>query len=79
MKCLFSQKALFLLIPDTPGSVAEITSLFAQEGISITNIRIIETREDIYGVLVVSFQNEDDRLRAANCIAKNTAYETILT
>lgn len=70
---------LYVDIPDTPGSIAEITSLFAQEGISITNIRIIETREDIYGLLVVSFQNEEDRLKAANSIAKHTTYETVLT
>lgn len=69
---------LYIDIPDTPGSVADITSLLAQEDISITNIRIIETREEIYGVLVVSFQNEEDRVRAADSIKHYTTYETIL-
>jgi prephenate dehydrogenase len=70
---------LYIDIPDTPGSVAEITSLLAREDISITNIRIMETREEIYGVLVISFQNEEDRLKADDSIKKQTAYETILT
>ena len=70
---------LYVDIPDTPGSVAEITSLLAKEEISITNIRIIETREEIYGVLVISFQNDEDRLKATEAIKKQTSYETILT
>ncbi len=70
---------LYVDIPDTPGSVAEITSLLAKEEISITNIRIIETREEIYGVLVISFQNDEDRVRAAEAIKNYTSYETILT
>ena len=70
---------LYVDIPDTPGSVAEITSLLAKEEISITNIRIIETREEIYGILVISFQNDEDRLKAAEAIKKQTSYETILT
>jgi prephenate dehydrogenase len=70
---------LYVDIPDTPGSVAEITSILAQEEISITNIRIIETREEIYGELVISFQTEDDRFKAATAIKKHTSYETILT
>ncbi|AZV44133.1 prephenate dehydrogenase [Peribacillus asahii] len=69
---------LYVDIPDTPGSLAEITGLLAQKGISITNIRIIETREEIYGVLVISFQNEEDRLKAAEAIGNYTTYETIL-
>ena len=69
---------LYVDIPDTPGSVAEITGLLAIEVISITNIRIIETREEIYGVLVISFQNDEDRLKAANAIKEHTSYETIL-
>lgn len=70
---------LYVDIPDTPGSIAEITSILAKEEISITNIRIIETREEIYGILVISFQNDEDRLKAADAIKKYTSFETILT
>lgn len=66
---------LFVDVPDYPGVISEITGYLAVEEISITNIRIIETREDIYGVLVISFQTSDDRARARECIGKNTDYE----
>ena len=69
---------LYVDIPDYAGVISEITGYLAQEGISITNIRIIETREEIYGVLVISFQTEEDRKKAADCISRHTDYETIL-
>ncbi|WP_449536740.1 prephenate dehydrogenase [Ferdinandcohnia sp. Marseille-Q9671] len=67
---------LYVDIPDYPGVVSEITGLLAQERISITNIRIIETREEIYGVLRISFQGEEDREKAKQCIESKTNYET---
>lgn len=67
---------LFVDVPDYPGVVSEITGYLAEEKISITNIRILETREDIYGVLVISFQTPEDRTRAEKCIQKKTDYGT---
>lgn len=67
---------LFVDVPDFPGVISEITGYLAEERISITNIRIIETREEIYGVLVISFQTPNDRTRAKNCIEKHTDYGT---
>jgi prephenate dehydrogenase len=67
---------LFVDVPDYPGVISEITGYLAQEQISITNIRIIETREDIMGVLVISFQTEEDRIRAERCIRSYTNYPT---
>lgn len=55
---------LFIDIPDSPGVLAEITTLLAEHQINITNIEIIESREDIYGVLRVSFLNDADRMEA---------------
>lgn len=66
---------LFVDVPDYPGVISEITGYLAVENISITNIRIIETREDIYGVLVISFQTPEDRARAEECIRRNTDYD----
>ncbi|MED1205000.1 prephenate dehydrogenase [Heyndrickxia acidicola] len=66
---------LFIDVPDYPGVISEITGHFADEKISITNIRILETREDIYGVLRVSFQTEEDRERAFHCLKQKTTYE----
>lgn len=67
---------LYVDVPDYPGVISEITGFLAKEEISITNIRIIETREEIYGILVISFQTEEDRLRAKHCIANYSNYET---
>ncbi|EWG10849.1 prephenate dehydrogenase [Cytobacillus firmus] len=69
---------LFVDVPDYPGVISEITGYLAKEEISITNIRILETREEIYGVLVISFQTEEDRERAINCLEQYTSYETTI-
>lgn len=69
---------LFVDIPDVPGIISEITGYLAKERISITNIRILETREEIYGVLVISFQTEEDRQRAENCIRTYSDYATFI-
>lgn len=67
---------LFVDVPDYPGVVSEITGYLAKEEISITNIRILETREDINGVLVISFQTEEDRQKAEQCIGSYSSYAT---
>ncbi len=67
---------LYVDVPDFPGVISEITGYLAKERISITNIRILETREDINGVLVISFQTEEDRQRAEKCIITYSSYET---
>lgn len=72
---IFTTYDLYIDVPDYPGSIAEITGYFAEEKISITNIRIVETREDVFGILVVSFQSNGDRKRAAECIRKRSPYE----
>ncbi|KAB7708912.1 prephenate dehydrogenase [Bacillus aerolatus] len=69
---------LYVDVPDYPGVISEVTAYLAEERISITNIRIMETREDVYGVLVISFQNEKDRMRAQKCIEKHTNYDLFL-
>lgn len=67
---------LYVDVPDHPGVISEITAILAAERISITNIRIIETREDINGILRISFQSDDDRKRAEQCIEARAEYET---
>lgn len=67
---------LFVDVPDYPGVISEVTRYLAIENISITNIRILETREDIYGVLVISFQTDEDRQRAIKCIEHYTSFTT---
>lgn len=67
---------LFVDIPDYPGVISEITGYLAKENISLTNIRIRETREEVYGILVISFQTDEDRERAEKCIKQYTNFET---
>ncbi len=68
---------LYVDVPDYPGIISEVTRHLAEEEISITNIRILETREDIYGVLRLSFQTEEDRKKAKTCLELHS-YETFL-
>ncbi|WP_223702035.1 prephenate dehydrogenase [Sutcliffiella deserti] len=69
---------LYVDVPDFPGVISEITGFLAKEQISITNIRIMETREEIYGVLRLSFQTEEDRQKAVACLSNYTSYETYI-
>ena len=69
---------LYIDVPDCPGVISEITGYLAEERISITNIRIIETRTEVYGVLTISFQTEEDREKASECIKNKTSYETYI-
>jgi prephenate dehydrogenase len=55
---------LFVDVPDHPGVISDVTGILAHHQISLTNIRILETREDIMGVLRLSFRSEEDRERA---------------
>jgi prephenate dehydrogenase len=66
---------LFVDVPDYPGVISEITGYLAKENISITNIRIIETREEVYGILVISFQSESDRQMGIECIRKYSDFD----
>lgn len=70
---------LYVDVPDYPGVISEVTGYLADERISITNIKIMETRVDIFGVLVISFQNEEDRKRGMACIRRHTNYDMYLT
>ncbi|MEI4768386.1 prephenate dehydrogenase [Psychrobacillus sp. FJAT-51614] len=75
---MFTVYDLYVDVPDYPGVISEITGYLAKDNISITNLRIVETREDIFGILVVSFQSMEDRAKAVECIANNTTFETYI-
>ncbi|MGM0239641.1 prephenate dehydrogenase [Enterococcus sp. AZ103] len=60
---------LYVDIPDIAGAIAQITTIISTAGISITNLKIQETREDIYGVLELSFKNQVDLLQGQKLIA----------
>lgn len=62
---------LYVDILDKPGVISQVTTLLADERISLTNIRILEAREDVFGVLRLSFQTEEDRDKANKCLKQN--------
>lgn len=70
---------LYVDIPDYPGVISEVTGYLAEEEISITNIRVVEAREDLFGILVISFQTADDRKKAEECISKRTKFEMYIS
>ncbi|GKV65686.1 MULTISPECIES: prephenate dehydrogenase [unclassified Sporosarcina] len=65
---------LHIDVPDHPGVISEITKILAEADISLTNIRIVETRTDVYGILVVSFQSAAERKRARQVLSQETDY-----
>lgn len=51
---------LYIDIPDIAGAIAKVMTLISEADISIINLKIQETREDIFGVLELSFKNQAD-------------------
>lgn len=68
---------LYVDVPDYPGVISEVTRYLAEQSISLTNIRIMETREDIFGILVITFSSFKERGRAYECLKEKTNYELI--
>lgn len=73
---LFTTHDLHVDVPDHPGVISEITKILANERISITNIRIVETRTDVFGILVISFQTTEDRKKAQLALSEETDYSS---
>lgn len=61
---IVSQYDLYLDVPDHPGIIARITSELGRNTVNLSNIQIIESREDVPGVMRLSFRNEQEQERA---------------
>ncbi|MCI1880809.1 MAG: prephenate dehydrogenase [Sporolactobacillus sp.] len=62
---------LFINIPDKIGSIAEVTSVLTTAGINLVNLHILEIREEIDGVLQLTFSSEKDRTQAASELSRH--------
>ncbi|MCG7406465.1 prephenate dehydrogenase [Paenibacillus sp. ACRRX] len=51
---------LYMDVPDTPGIIGKIATVLGSHHINLSNLQIIESREDVPGVLRLSFRQQDD-------------------
>ncbi|KGX91480.1 prephenate dehydrogenase [Pontibacillus marinus] len=65
---------LYIDVVDHPGAIATVTAILAKDDINLTNIRIIETREDMFGVLCLSFRN-DQELEVGKVLLEKNGFE----
>lgn len=68
---------LYVDVLDRVGELANITTILSIHQVSITNLRIIESREGLPGVLRISLQTENDREKAEKFLNVN-GYETYI-
>ncbi|TXK81396.1 prephenate dehydrogenase [Paenibacillus sp. N3.4] len=64
---------IYVDIPDHPGIIGQITTLLGNARINLSNIQIIESREDVPGILRLSFRNQDDADRATGLLGQDYA------
>lgn len=69
---------LYLDMPDRPGEISRVTGIIGQAGINIINLNVIELRENVAGVLMISFQKPEDRDLALALLSEN-GYTTYLS
>lgn len=65
---------LFVDIPDVPGVIAEVTGILGKKELSLINLKILETREDIFGILQLTFKRKEDLEKAKETLEKETNY-----
>ncbi len=76
---LFSLYDCFVNVPDTPGIIGEITTILGDNLINLSNIEIIENREELFGVLRLSFRSLEFRLKAVQLLQQNGYHAYVLT
>jgi len=61
-------------VPDHPGIIGKIATELGQAKINLSNLQIIESREDVPGILRLSFKQSDD-LDRATALLKSLHYD----
>jgi len=59
---------LYVDVPDHPGIIGSVATLLGSHRINLSNIQIIESRDDVPGVLRLSFRNEEDFEKASEVL-----------
>lgn len=67
---LISVYEVYVDVPDHPGIIGQIATLLGSHRINLSNIQIIESREDIPGVLRLSFRDEYQMDKAIELLTK---------
>ncbi|WP_125979668.1 prephenate dehydrogenase [Loigolactobacillus iwatensis] len=60
---------LFVNIPDRAGAIAQVTGQLAAGGLQLVNLQILETREEINGILQLTFASEAAKEKATTILA----------
>ncbi|MED4605501.1 MULTISPECIES: prephenate dehydrogenase [Paenibacillus] len=64
---------IYVDVPDHPGVIGQITTQLGSHRVNLSNIQIIESREDVPGVLRLSFREEADMDKALELLKKDYA------
>ena len=65
-------------VPDHPGIIGKVATELGNSAINLSNIQIIESREDVPGVLRLSFRTQEDLDRAVAKLGANRVCCTFL-
>ncbi|SYX84662.1 prephenate dehydrogenase [Paenibacillus alvei] len=68
---------LYVNVPDHPGIIGSIATELGNHHINLSNVQIIESREDVPGVLRLSFRQQDDWDRARELLSSK-GYEIFI-
>lgn len=61
---------IYIDVPDTPGIIGQIATQLGTARINLSNMQIIESREDVPGILRLSFRQEEEMERATQLLNK---------
>lgn len=68
---------IYVDIQDKPGTIASVVQLLARENISITNIQILEIRNDILGVLRLTLPRKEEQMKSYQLLMEH-GYEVTI-
>ncbi|RTE10446.1 prephenate dehydrogenase [Paenibacillus whitsoniae] len=64
---------IYVDVPDHPGIIGSIATLLGNARINLSNLQIIESREDVPGILRLSFRNQEEADRASELLGEQYA------